>query len=330
MTDDNMIENKEVSWKVLDIEIHGTLTYPSMGESLPGVVMVAGSGPTDRNWCSPLLQGTNGSGKLLAEELAHNGYITLRYDKMASGPHVMENLPRFQGKVSMGTHADEVAGAFASLASQENVDRDRIFALTNSEGSIHAVNYQLRRTEPHFTGFVLTGAPGRSVGEVGREQLAAQLNPVPGGEIFLEQYDAAIAQFLKSEPMTLDTSLPEGIKNLLMSLENPANLPFSRELWNYSLSDRVYEVSDPVLVLIGKKDIQVSWARDGKKLEAALNDNPDTEFFYPENANHVLKHEDLPLGEITAEQVAMNYNSQNAELDREATLKIISWLKQHS
>ena len=56
------------------------------------VVFVAGSGPTDRNWCSPLLPGTNGSGKLLAEALASQGFVTLRYDKLASGPHVKENI----------------------------------------------------------------------------------------------------------------------------------------------------------------------------------------------------------------------------------------------
>jgi uncharacterized protein len=64
---------QEVSWKVLDIDISGTLLKPPDDHEHAGVVLVAGSGPTDRNWCSPLLPGTNGSGKLLAEDLAKNG-----------------------------------------------------------------------------------------------------------------------------------------------------------------------------------------------------------------------------------------------------------------
>lgn len=59
--------SREISWKVLDIEIFGTITYPDDNLSHPGIVTIAGSGPTDRDWCSPLLSGKNGSGKLLAE-----------------------------------------------------------------------------------------------------------------------------------------------------------------------------------------------------------------------------------------------------------------------
>ena len=108
---------------MLDIEIYGTVTYPDDGLAHSGIIMVAGSGPTDRDWCSPLLPGNNGSGKLLAEALATKGYVTLRYDKMASGPHVMENLPKFSGKASMESHCEEVAGAFSALISQDSVKK---------------------------------------------------------------------------------------------------------------------------------------------------------------------------------------------------------------
>lgn len=323
------IENLEVSWEVLEIEIHGTVTYPTGGTSLPGVVLVAGSGPTDRDWCSPLLPGSNGSGKLLAEELARKGYATLRYDKMASGPHVRENLPRFAGKASMQTHVDELAGAVNTLISLENVDRDQIFALTNSEGAIHAVNYQLGRNKTAFRGMILTGAPGRSVGDVGREQLAAQGKSIQNAEVIMKHYDAAISQFVRGEPMAIEDPIPEGLKKLLMSLEAPANLPFSRELWTYSLSEHIGGITAPVLVVIGKKDIQVNWEVDGEHLESALSGNRNSEFLYPENANHVLKFEDLPLDSLTAENAAIKYNSSESTLDRESVDHIFSWLERN-
>lgn len=314
---------------MLDIEIHGTVTYPTGGTSLPGVVLVAGSGPTDRNWCSPLLPGSNGSGRLLAEELACKGYATLRYDKMASGPYVRENLPRFAGKASMQTHVDELAGAVTTLISLENVDRDRIFALTSSEGGIHAVNYQLGSNKAAFRGLILTGAPGRSVGDVGREQIAAQGKSIQNAEVILKHYDVAISQFVSGEPMVIDDSLPEGLKKLLMSLEAPANLPFSRELWTYSLSEHIVGITNPVLVVIGKKDIQVNWEVDGKYLERALSGNRNSEFLYPENANHVLKFEKLPLDRLTAENVAIEYNSIDSTLDKESVDSILSWLERN-
>ena len=127
-----------------------------------------GSGPTDRDWCSPLLPGTNGSAKLLAESLAARGFLTLRYDKLASGPLVKKNLQRFSGKLSMQTHLDELAGAVDVALSEKNLNEDGLLALTNSEGAIHAVNYQLQAKRNRFKGLVLTGAPGRAIGTVAR------------------------------------------------------------------------------------------------------------------------------------------------------------------
>ena len=114
------IENKEVSWKVFDIDVYGTITAPMDKEAHSAVIFVAGSGPTDRDWCSPLLPGTNGSAKLLAEALANQGFVTLRYDKLASGPHVRENMPKLVGKISMQSHTEELKGAVETAIGEKN------------------------------------------------------------------------------------------------------------------------------------------------------------------------------------------------------------------
>ena len=315
---------------MLDIEIYGTVTYPDDGLAHSGIIMVAGSGPTDRDWCSPLLPGNNGSGKLLAEALATKGYVTLRYDKMASGPHVMENLPKFSGKASMESHCEEVAGAFSALISQDSVKKDEVYALTNSEGAIHATNYQLSSRVPKFNGIIMTGAPGRSVGDVARNQLSSQAKSFPGSDEILKKYDSSVGQFLEGKPMNLEDSLPEVIKLMLRSLESPHNLPFSRELWTYALSEYAGNISKPVLVIIGKKDIQVNWKDDGRLLEKALSGNSDAEFAYPDNANHVLKHEIQPVEKITAEYAGKHYNSPDSILDDESLNTILRWLERHT
>jgi len=113
------IEDKEVTWKVLDIPVYGTVTAPTDKAVSSAVVFMAGSGPTDRNWCSPVLPGTNGSAKILAEALAGQGFVTLRFDKFGSGPDVKEDLPKFVSKVSMQTHIDELAGAVETVVSEK-------------------------------------------------------------------------------------------------------------------------------------------------------------------------------------------------------------------
>jgi alpha-beta hydrolase superfamily lysophospholipase len=324
------MKDKEVTWKVFDVEQYGTITSPTDEEVHPAVVFVAGSGPTDRSWCSPLLPGTNGSGKLLAEALASQGFVTLRYDKLASGPHVRESIPKLVGKISMQSHMEELKGAVETLIAEENVDKDNLFVLTNSEGAIHAVNYQLQAKSNGFKGLVLTGAPGRAVGELGRSQIFDQIKQLPDAQLLMKPYDDAVADFLANKPIVIDSSLPIGIKLLLQSLENPANLPFSRELWIYSLPEYLAKVNEPILVVIGKKDIQVDWKIDGEALENATAQKTAVSFVYPENANHLLKHEEAPREALTAQYVSLHYNAPDAELDGEAANAIFSWLKKQT
>jgi uncharacterized protein len=159
------VRSEEIAWDVDDIPVHATLTRPEGAGPHPGVVFVAGSGPTDRDWCSPLLEGTNCSGRLLAEALTREGFMTLRYDKRPSGPHAMENAPRLVGRISMQSHLDELDGAVDALLADEEMDPARLFVLTSSEGAIHALNYQVRAADwRRFVGLVLTGSPGRSIG----------------------------------------------------------------------------------------------------------------------------------------------------------------------
>jgi pimeloyl-ACP methyl ester carboxylesterase len=321
------IHDREVSWKVFDIPLYGTITEPTNTETHPAVIFVAGSGPTDRNWCSPLLPGTNGSAKLLAEALASQGFVTLRYDKLASGPNIKENISKLVGKISMQSHLKELAGAVEIMLAEKNVYKDNLFVLTNSEGAIHAVNYQLQAKSNRFKGLVLTGAPGRAVGEVSRSQIFNQVKNLPNEEALMKSYDDAIAEFLANKPMTKDIALPEDIKPIILSLQNPANLPFTRELWTYSLPEHLSKLDVPTLVVIGKKDIQVNWKIDGHELEKATAKKNDMSFIYPKNANHVLKHEVKPLEEITAQYAALRYNAPDAELDRESVNAILNWLK---
>jgi uncharacterized protein len=324
------IENKEVSWKVLGIPMNGTITSPTTKEPHSAIVFIAGSGPTDRDWCSPLLPGTNGSGKLLAESFASQGFVTMRYDKLASGPNVRENIPKLVGKISMESHMEELKGSVETLLAQGNVDKDNVFVLTNSEGAIHAVTYQLLAKNNRFKGLVLTGAPGRAVGELGRSQIFEQLKNLPNAQAIMKAYDDANAAFLANKPMKLDASLPEVIKMVLLSLEAPYNLPFSRELWMYRLSEYLPKISEPVQVVIGKKDIQVDWKVDGKILEEATAQKTQVSFVYPENANHVLKHEDKPHESLNSQNATLNYNSSNTELDKEAANAIFDWLKKQT
>jgi pimeloyl-ACP methyl ester carboxylesterase len=230
----------------------------------------------------------------------------------------------------MQSHLDEFAGAFRILAAQEYIREGKIFALGNSEGTLHALNYQVHNPEIPLAGLVLIAPPGRSVGVVARSQLAAQAAAIPNGDTLMALYDEAIARFLAGEPMNPDPALPQGVQMLLQSLGAPANLPFSRELWMADAASLLKQVNVPVLVVIGKKDIQVDWEADGEPLQQASAGRANISLLFPENANHVLKYEPKPRSELNAAEVQAGYNSPNTRLDLEAMNSILEWLAAHA
>ena len=322
--------SEEITWDVDGIAVYGTLTHPTDTGPHPVVVFVAGSGPTDRDWCSPLLPGTNCSGRLLANALTEKGFITLRYDKRAAGPRVRENLPQLIGKISMQGHLDELTDAVTKLVSLRDVDASRLFVLASSEGVIHALNYQARGPHRRFKGLVLTGAPGRAIGLVARDQLLAQVSPLANGDEIMKRYDTCIAAFVAGKPIVPDASLPEVMKSLLASLTVPVNLPFARELWLENPVHLASQVSESMLVLIGKKDIQVDWRADGGPLQTATAKNGNAIFMFPDNADHVLKYEPRPREELVAAEVGAHYNAEGRVLDSDALSAITNWLVEGS
>jgi uncharacterized protein len=123
--------------------------------------------------------------------------------------------------------------------------------------------------------------------------------------------------------------LPEGVQHLLQALTTPANLPFSRELWIADAASLLAQVDVPVLVIIGKKDIQIDWQADGERLQLAAEGRANVTFLFPENANHILKYEPSPRSELTAVDVMGRYNSADAHLDPQAMTGMLEWLTAH-
>jgi alpha-beta hydrolase superfamily lysophospholipase len=322
-------ESSEVSWQLDSISIEATVVRPPGPGPFAGAVMVAGSGPTDRDWNSPLLPGSRGSAKLIAEALASAGIASLRYDKRASGPHAQENARALFGKFSMQSHMDELTGAVRMLAQQPDIRADRIFAVANSEGTLHALNYQVEDPPVPFAGLVLIAPPGRSVGLVAHAQLAEQAAQLPNGDDLLQRYDVAVASFLADEPVVADPALPEGVQHLISALTTPANQPFARELWTADAASLLPRIAVPTLIVIGKKDIQVDWRADGDPLQRAAAGRSGVAFDFPEDANHVLKHESRPRAALAAADVLASYNGPNAQLDPEAVRTVVEWLRSH-
>lgn len=320
-------EDVPVSWQVDEIDVEASLTRPAGDGPFPAIIMVAGSGPTDRNWNSPLIPGTNGSAALLAQALTALGFVTLRYDKRASGPKGQANALKLTGKISLQGHLDELAGGVDLLAGRADVDARRIFALGNSEGCIHVVNYQAHIADRPLAGLILTSPFARPAGVLARAQIAAQITPLPGGSDLMAAYDAAMADFAAGRPVNVDGNLLEGLRNVILGITYPGNQPFSRELWVADPLALLARVTAPVLILIGKQDIQVDWQIDGALFEALLKDHGNLTLVYADHANHVLKHEARDRSQFTPAEAMLTYSAAETQLDDDVLKVITAWLK---
>ena len=134
----------------------GTLTWPAGRGRVPGVVLIAGSGPQDRD-------GTVGPNRPfmdLAWGLAAAGIAVLRYDKRSF---------RLGHSDTLADEAADAVAALATLAALERVDRDRVFLLGHSLGGVVATR---AAGGMRVAGIILAAAPARPLEEALLEQVA--------------------------------------------------------------------------------------------------------------------------------------------------------------
>jgi pimeloyl-ACP methyl ester carboxylesterase len=148
----------------------GTLNLPAASGKVPVVLIIAGSGPTDRDGNGPVAQARNDSLKLLAAALADAGFASVRYDKRgigasrAAGPS--ESALRFD------TYVDDAVAWIAKLKADPRFSR--VAVIGHSEGSLIGM---LAARRGGADAFVSIAGPAQAAGAVLRGQLAGKLPP---------------------------------------------------------------------------------------------------------------------------------------------------------
>ena len=112
--------------------IHGTLVLPSGDGKVPVVLIIAGSGPTERDGNNPLLPGKNNAYKMLADALAADGIASLRYDKRGIG--ASRAAGGKESDLRFDNYVDDAAAWVGKLA--ENPRLSKVIIAGHSEGSL--------------------------------------------------------------------------------------------------------------------------------------------------------------------------------------------------
>lgn len=247
--------------------LKGTLLTPD-SKPTAVVLIIPGSGPTDRDGNNPL--GVNASPyRLLAEGLAAKGFATLRIDKrgMFASAMAIEDA----NAVTITDYVDDIRAWVKVL--KTHIHTPCIWILGHSEGGVVAL---ASAQEEDVCGVVLIATPGRPMGEVLRGQLRAN----PENEMLLKQAMPIIDALEHRRRVDITNMHPA-----LQKLFNPAVQGFLINAFSYHPGHLISNISKPVLVLQGKRDLQVE-ETDARLLKAA---NPQASLVMLPNMNHVMK-----------------------------------------
>jgi len=249
--------------------LKGTLLTPEGVAGPPVVLIIPGSGPTDRDGNSGL--GVKASSyRLLAEALAARGVASARIDKrgmFASAAAVADP--------NHVTIADYAADAHAWAASLKRTTGARcVWLLGHSEGALVAM--AATRNLSDICGLVLVAGPGRRLSDVIRQQLKAN----PANAPLLDQALGAVDKLEAGQHVDVT-----GMHPALLPLFRPAVQDFLIDSFTYDPVALVKAYPGPVLVAQGTTDLQVS-LEDAARLAGA---RPGVTFVKLEGVNHVLK-----------------------------------------
>ena len=261
-------------------DLAGTLIAPAEGR--PVVLILPGSGPTDRDGNNPMGV-TAAPYRLLAEALAGRGIGTVRIDKRGM----------FASKAAVtDANAVTVSDYVADTASWVDAARaasgaDCIWLLGHSEGGLVALA-AAKRIE-HLCGLILVATPGRPLGTILREQLSAN----PANAPILDEAETAITALEAGERVDVGKFHPA-----VQGLFAPAVQGFLIDLMAQDPAAMANMVELPMLIVQGGTDLQVG-AEDAKALVAAA---PGAEDLAIPAMNHVLK--DIAGGDVAANRAS--------------------------
>jgi alpha/beta superfamily hydrolase len=286
------------------LHLAGTFTTPSGPGPFPAALLLAGSGPLDRDGNHKRIP-LNVS-RDLARVLADAGWASLRYDKRGIGASAGEYLPT-------GFY-DELADAAAArdwLLARDDVTA--VVVIGHSAGAVQAV--ELAGAEPPVDGAILLATSAKTGEQTLRwqaRQIGDNLVPRPVRALMrlfrtdvLKQQDSAIA---KLKATTGDTARIQMAR---------VNAKWMREYIAYDPVPALQAAAAPLLAITGSKDTQV----DPADLDVVAAQASAAKVSRVEDVDHVLRYEPAAFSN------PRHYGKQARQpIDPRVITAIVAWL----
>lgn len=278
-------------------ELKGTIAIPKEREFDTIAIIIAGSGPTDRNGNNPVA-GDNNSLKMLAYSLAEEGIASIRYDKR--GIAASQSLLGKEEDLVFENYIEDVNLWVDKL---EKDDRFKnIVIVGHSEGALIG---SVSSVEKDIQAYVSIAGVGENAADTLERQLKAQSEEAYNlSKSILD--NLRIGKLTENPPKELDSLFRESVQPYLISW------------FKYDPSEVIGKIEVPVLIIQGENDLQVT-VDDAKKLKEA---NPESKLVLIDKMNHILK--DAPKDQAGNMET---YNNADLPLNKELVKEISSFIK---
>jgi hypothetical protein len=277
--------------------INGTLEIPDVTSKMPVVLIIAGSGPTDRD-CNNALGAKTNAFLMLADSLKKAGIASLRYDKRGVGESAAAAIN--SGNGTLDELISDASGCIKMLKADPRFSS--VYVLGHSEGSLVGM---VAANREQANGYISLSGAGRTTDKLIREQLDAQSKEM-GAKAGI------IMDSIKKGYKVLD--VPEELSMLF----NPGVQPFLRSCMKYDPIAEIKKLKIPVMIAQGTTDLQIA-VKDAELLKKAV---PKAKLTLVEGMNHILKQ-----APADREQNFATYNNPELPLSAGVANAIVSFIK---
>lgn len=242
-------------------DIFGTLTTPREYNDIPVALIIAGSGPTDRNGNNPMMK--NNSLKILATELATRNIASLRFDKRGIGESTAAG--KKESELRFDDYVQDAKEWLELLKKDKHFSN--VIVIGHSEGSLIGMIAAQGADK-----FVSIAGAGQSADKIIKEQLTTQPKEI-------KDLCYAIIDSLA------DGKKVENVPPMLNSLFRPSVQPYMISWFKYDPQTEIKKLSIPILIVQGTNDLQIS-VEDAKRL---ANSNQGSKMILIEQMNHIFR-----------------------------------------
>lgn len=291
------------------VTIYATFRHRPADSADAAALLIAGSGPTDRNGNSALEGGQVDTLRAVADWLSEDGVASLRYDKLGSGRTGLGPYAGRADRITPTPYQREAAAGLAFLARRPGVDGNRLLVIGHSEGALYALWLATHDGGgPPITGLGLLEPLSIRYIDLLAIQFTGQLAAAErSGAMTAAEVDADRAA-LRRAVVSLRTTgrLPRDLPPPVITLLSPPMYVARIDRYDPGALASQLPAQLPVVLTCSDSDVQVSCA-EVDHLAAGLT-HADTDFVHLKGVDHVLKED--PSGSIANYAKPLPFSTQ--------------------